>query len=173
MSAAPSNVVRYEVANGDFCAYLKGFWKRNLEWRHFGSSFKHLRSTNNVVFIEEDLDAARQPNTTFLRWSFGRTHKKQDLASAYTVQFIPDEQGTFMEWSFEGVTCHGVFKPEASVAILNFTLQESMVTITYRVLDANTMAVCIVDVDSEHTPTIQYGNMYRINPSKYDREPED
>lgn len=22
------------------------------------------------------------------------------------------------------------------------------------------MAVCIVDVDSEHTPTIQYGNMY-------------
>ncbi|CAH0476840.1 unnamed protein product [Peronospora belbahrii] len=78
-----------------------------------------------------------------------------------------------MEWSFEGVTCHGVFKPEASVAILNFCLQESMVTITYRVLDVNTMAVCIVDVDSEHTPTIQYGNMYRINPAKYEREPED
>eukprot|EP00644_Phytophthora_capsici_P017551 jgi/Phyca11/551420/estExt2_Genewise1Plus.C_PHYCAscaffold_420071 len=139
MSSPPTNVVRYDVPNGDFCAYLKGFWKRNLEWRHFGGSFKHLRSTNNVVLIEEDLDAAR----------------------------------TFMEWSFEGVTCHGVFKPEASVAILNFCLQESMVTITYRVLDANTMAVCIVDVDSEHTPTIQYGNMYRINPSKYEREPED
>jgi hypothetical protein len=78
----------------------------------------------------------------FLRWSFGRTHKQQDLASAYTVQFIPDEQGTFMEWSFEGVTCHGVFKPEASVAILNFCLQDSMVTITYRVLDAN--SACFV-----------------------------
>lgn len=52
-------------------------------------------------------------------------------------KFIPDEQGTFMEWSFEGVTCHGVFKPEASVAIFNFTLQESMVTITYRAVDAN------------------------------------
>ncbi|KUF96179.1 Thymidylate kinase [Phytophthora nicotianae] len=159
MSAAPANVVGYDVPNGDFCAYLKGFWKRNLEWRRFGASFKHLRSTNNIVFIEEDLDAARQPNTQFLRWSFGRTLKQQDLASAYTVQFIPDEQGTFMEWSFEGVTCHGVFKPEANVAILNFCLQESMVTITYRVLDANTMAVCIVDVDSEHTPTIQYGNI--------------
>ncbi|GMF09555.1 unnamed protein product [Phytophthora lilii] len=57
------------------------------------------------------------------------------------MQFIPDEQGTFMEWSFEGVTCHGVFKPEASVAILNFCLQESMVTITYRVLDANSELV--------------------------------
>ncbi|KAF4035815.1 hypothetical protein GN244_ATG12158 [Phytophthora infestans] len=160
VSAAPDNVVRYDVPNGDFCAYLKGFWKRNLEWRRFGASFKHLRSTNNIVFIEEDLDAAGQPNTQFLRWSFGRTLKQQDLSSAYTVQFIPDEQGTFMEWSFEGVTCHGVFKLEANVAILNFCLQESMVTITYRVLDANTMAVCIVDVDSEHTPTIQYGNMY-------------
>lgn len=56
-------------------------------------------------------------------------------------QFIPDEQGTFMEWSFEGVTCHGVFKPEASVAIFNFTLQESMVTITYRAVDANSCVV--------------------------------
>jgi hypothetical protein len=50
-------------------------------------------------------------------------------------QFIPDEEGTFMEWSFEGVTCHGVFKPESSVAIFNFCLQDSMVTITYRMLD--------------------------------------
>jgi hypothetical protein len=94
---------------------------------------------------------------------------------------------TTMGWVFEGVTCHGVFKPEASVAIFNFTLQESMVTITYRAVDANScvaappirckaitladscggcrrvscpaMAVCIVDVDSDHTPTIQYGNM--------------
>ncbi|KAF1321168.1 hypothetical protein FI667_g12035, partial [Globisporangium splendens] len=186
---AASNPVRYEIADGDFCGFLKGFWKRNLEWRHFGGSFKHLRSTNNVVFIEEDLDAAHQPNTQFLKWSFGRTHKKEDLVSAYTIQvgvdncgyssmatlsyhafvfaigyeqFIPDEQGTFMEWSFEGVTCHGVFKPESSVAIFNFCLQESMVTITYRILDANTMAVCIVDVDSEHTPTIQYGNIELI-----------
>ncbi|CEG38458.1 -like protein [Plasmopara halstedii] len=161
----------YAIPSGDICAYLKGFWKRNLEWRHFGSGFQHLRSTNSVVFIEEDADAARQPNTQFLRWSFGRTLKQQDLAVAYTVQFIPDEQGIFMEWSFEGVTCHGVFKPETNVAILNFCLRESVVTITYRVLDANTMAVCIVDVDSEHTPTVQYGNMYRINPSKYDRTP--
>ncbi|KAI9906328.1 hypothetical protein PsorP6_003429 [Peronosclerospora sorghi] len=54
------------------------------------------------------------------------------------MQFIPDQQGTYMEWSFEGVMCHGFFKPETSVAILNFCLQEAMVTITYRVLDANT-----------------------------------
>ncbi|RLN32572.1 hypothetical protein BBJ28_00012129 [Nothophytophthora sp. Chile5] len=174
MSAAPPNVVRYDVPGGDFCAYLKGFWKRNLEWRHFGGSFKHLRSTNNVVFIEEDLDAARQPNTQsvgscVVRFCGGRSegHTRSRIWPARTpsrfvaqlamailtqkgglsltndrdasivTQFIPDEQGTFMEWSFEGVTCHGVFKPESSVAIFNFCLQESMVTITYRILDAN------------------------------------
>ncbi|KAI9911235.1 hypothetical protein PsorP6_008893 [Peronosclerospora sorghi] len=138
-STSPTTAVRYDVPNGDFCSFLKGVWKRNLEWRSFGSSFQHLRSTNNIVCIEEDVDAARQPNTQFLRWSFGRTHKKQDLAKAYT--FIPDKQGTYMEWSFEGVMCHGFFKPEASVAILNFCLQEAMVTITYRVLDANSASL--------------------------------
>jgi hypothetical protein len=57
------------------------------------------------------------------------------------------------------------------------------------------MAVCIVDVDSEHAPTIQYGNMcvqparhaalsahtepldgfcrYRIDPTKYDNVMDD
>lgn len=25
-------------------------------------------------------------DTRFLKWSFGRTHKKQDLVSAYTIQ---------------------------------------------------------------------------------------
>lgn len=29
------------------------------------------------------------------------------------------------------------------------------------------MAVCIVDVDNDHTPTIQFGHMYRIDPEKY------
>ncbi|CAK5160331.1 unnamed protein product, partial [Aphanomyces euteiches] len=146
--------------DGDFSAYLVGTWKRTLEWRNFGSTFSHVRTTNNVVVIEEDTSAAKQPNTRFLKWSFGRGLRKNELTYAYTIQFIPDEQGTFMEWSFEGVTCHGLFKPESSVAIFNFCLQDSMVTITYRILDANTMAVCIVDVDSDHTPTIQYGNMY-------------
>lgn len=63
MTATSSSPVRYELPSGDFCGFLKGFWKRNLEWRHFGGSFKHLRATNNVVFIEEDRDAAHQPNT--------------------------------------------------------------------------------------------------------------
>lgn len=89
-----------------------------------------------------------------------------------------------MEWSFEGVKCHGVFTNVSNVATLNFCLPTAMVTITYRVLDRDStrwifyplfslmhlfiaMAVCIVDVDNDHTPTIQFGHMYRIDPEKY------
>lgn len=71
MAAAAENLTRYELPNGDFAGYLKGFWKRNLEWRHFGGSFKHVRATNNVVFIEEDLEAARQPDTQCVCWAIG------------------------------------------------------------------------------------------------------
>lgn len=35
------------------------------------------------------------------------------------------------------------------------------------------MAICIVDVDNHHSPTIQYGNMYRIDPTAYEKEPMD
>jgi hypothetical protein len=29
------------------------------------------------------------------------------------------------------------------------------------------MAVCIIEVDEKQVPTLQYGNMYRIDPSLY------
>ncbi|CCI48769.1 unnamed protein product [Albugo candida] len=161
------DATRYSIPSGDFAKYLIGHWKRNLDWRHFGGSFKHLRVTNNVVLIEEDDDAAAQPSTKFLRWSYGKTCKLQDLTAAYSIQFLPSDECTFMEWSFEGVKCHGVFTNVSNVATLNFCLPTAMVTITYRVLDRDTMAVCIVDVDNDHTPTIQFGHMYRIDPEKY------
>ena len=40
-------------------------------------------------------------------------------------------------------------------------------TITYRVLDADTMAVTIVEVDDEQAPSIQYGHMLRIDEALY------
>ena len=42
-------------------------------------------------------------------------------------------------------------------------MPKSSVTITYRIIDPDTMAVCIIEVDTKHTPTIQYGHMVRID----------
>lgn len=38
----------------DFYSYLQGCWKRNLQWREFGGSFRHMRSSNALVFVEAD-----------------------------------------------------------------------------------------------------------------------
>ena len=144
----------------NFCQYLVGSWKRNLEWRHFGGSFQHLRTSNTIVAIEEYKGiAAPDPGVQYLKWSFGKSLAKNCLRFGYVMKFIPDAQGMFMEWKYADNRCHGMFQPSSSVAILNFFLQSSTVTITYRVMGPDTMAVCIVEVDGRHTPTIQYGNM--------------
>lgn len=70
----------------DFAQYIVGAWKRNLEWRYFGGPFAFLRSTNNVVVVSEDTEAAKQPGTRFLKWAFGKSFQSQDLVTAYTIQ---------------------------------------------------------------------------------------
>ena len=35
----------------DFAEYLRGVWKRNLEWRHFGGSYEHVRTSSTVVAV--------------------------------------------------------------------------------------------------------------------------
>lgn len=32
----------------DFYSYLIGTWKRNLEWREFGGSYAHLKTSNTI-----------------------------------------------------------------------------------------------------------------------------
>ena len=52
--------------------------------------------------------------------------------------------------------CHGNFQSGSKVATLNFLMRTSTVTVTFRVMDADTLAICIVEVDAKHTPSIQY-----------------
>jgi hypothetical protein len=49
-------------------------------------------------------------------------------------------------------------------------MTNSTVTVTFRVMDADTLAVCIVEVDAKHTPSIQYGNMMRLHEPSYGAE---
>ena len=66
--------------------------------------------------------------------------------------------------------CYGNFQPGSKVATLNFLMTNSTVTVTFRVMDADTLAVCIVEVDAKHTPSIQYGNMMRLHEPSYGAE---
>jgi hypothetical protein len=74
---------------------------------------------------------------------------------------------TVVEWQYNGHACSGVYQPATAAAVFNFHLKSSTVVITYRLLSAHTMAVCIVELDEQHTPTVQLGNMLRIDPALY------
>ena len=58
--------------------------------------------------------------------------------------------------------CHGNFQSGSKVATLNFLMRTSTVTVTFRVMDADTLAICIVEVDAKHTPSIQYVLLYSV-----------
>jgi|TARA_B110000208_G_C11597009_1_gene368528 hypothetical protein len=159
---------QYVIPNGDLITYLQGTWKRSLEWRHFGGGYQHLRTSNTIISIEEhvqeegDIDESR-----LMKWCFGSSlgPEVNDMAFGYLMKFIPDTRGTFMDWEHSGVRCHGHFDPTTGVATLNFNLKDSTVTATYRLMDENTMAVALIEVGQTLVPTIQYGNMYRVNPT--------
>ena len=68
-----------------------------------------------------------------------------------------------MQWEYAGSPCSGTYQASTKVATLQLTMPKSSVTITYRIIDPDTMAVCIIEVDTKHTPTIQYGHMVRID----------
>jgi len=57
--------------------------------------------------------------------------------------------------------CHGWFLPHIAVATLNFRTPERSTTVTYRVVDEDTMAVSIVEVESQRS-VLQYGHMLRL-----------
>eukprot|EP01111_Echinosteliopsis_oligospora_P012926 TRINITY_DN450_c0_g1_i1.p1 TRINITY_DN450_c0_g1~~TRINITY_DN450_c0_g1_i1.p1 ORF type:complete len:224 (-),score=62.36 TRINITY_DN450_c0_g1_i1:8-679(-) len=163
-----SKPAKFKIPDNDFFTYLLGSWKRNLEWRELGGAFQHLRTSNTIVLIEE-YQKIEGDGTRHLKWSFGKTISKSELHFGYIMKFVnfPKNQETYLEWVYTGTVCHGKFMPASNVAILNFFQAHSTVLVVYRVVDADTMAVCIIEIDEKQSPTLQYGNMYRIDPSLY------
>jgi hypothetical protein len=132
------------------------------EWRIFGSNFPHLRTSNTVVKVEAYSSAAQEPNVRLLKWSFGKSLDADELRFGYVIRFAhePTSEQTRLDWQYGGESCQGVYNSVTRTAVLNFFLRTSTVTITYRVLDADSMACTIVEVDESSAPTIQYGHMY-------------
>ncbi|EFA84942.1 hypothetical protein PPL_01935 [Heterostelium album PN500] len=153
--------LRYQIPDNDFYSYLIGTWKRNLEWKEFGGLFPHIRTSNTVVMIEEYRGYDNDPSARHLKWSFGKSLEKSELRFGYSMKCVqaPKNTETYLEWTYIGTVCHGKYLPSTNVAVLNFFQPQSTVLVTYRVIDENTMSVCVVEVDKKQTPSIQYGNI--------------
>jgi hypothetical protein len=151
----------------DFYRYLQGYWKRNLQWREFGGGFRHLQSSNTLVRISaEDAGDPSALSLRSLRWSFG--NNLSDMVTAYVVRCTRGSSGDMhMEWDVDGQRCTGRFLAQPQLAILEFILGTTAIIVTYHIRGEHMMAVSIVEVDDAQMPTVQYGNMLRIDASKY------
>lgn len=172
---------------GDF---LSGVWKRNLEWRHYGVGFEFLRMTNSIVKIEKYRASSKDSNSIHLTWSFGESLREQ-LKFGYVMKITHSFDSNTktsnkngggynqnnnksnyllnLEWQYSGEQCTGYYHMKTSTLTLNFILKDSCVTFIYRVIDENTMSITCIEVDEDHTPTIQFGQMCRLNMKKYSK----
>ena len=76
-----------DVPAVDFFAYMDGIWKRNLEWRHFGKAYQHLRTSNTLIQINKH--AAKSDGRKFLTWSFGLDLKQTSMKFGYVMKLEP------------------------------------------------------------------------------------
>jgi len=157
----------FKLPGNDFMQYLTGAWKRNLEWREFGPSYRIFRTSNTLLLVSQE--PCNEAGTKCLRWNFSKSLDPNDIKFSYDIKFrsISGSKNLQLEWDFGGITCKGRFIHSANVASLDFILPTSTVLATYRVIDQDTMAVCIIELGDNETPNIQYGNMYRIDISLY------
>ena len=144
------------VAAGALADFLKGTWKRTLAWHGFGGDFACQRVTNSVIKISAVQDALAEPGTTFLRWTFGEGRGE----GSFTIQFLPSGTQCVLV-SQDGETDGGVYKAPLGLMTVRFAGDHSEATVTYRILDADTLAVCVVQADAEGNSTVQLGNMTR------------
>ncbi|KAG2382172.1 hypothetical protein C9374_005374 [Naegleria lovaniensis] len=161
-------------------------------YQHLSTSNTFLQFEENTkyesTYISESSAASsntQTPNNRYVRFSFGNS--PQDMKFAYEMIFQPlsssssstttnlqpnhrlsqsqqaQQEIQHFQWKYLGNICKGEFYPLNQVAILKVIMPTSFITTTYRILDESTMAVVIVEVDEKQQPTIQYGNMYRLN----------
>ena len=71
----------------DFFNHIDGTWKRNLEWRHFGLAYQHLRTSNTIVQVNKH--AAKSDGRKFLTWSFGLDLRPKSMKFGYVMTLEP------------------------------------------------------------------------------------
>eukprot|EP00656_Telonema_subtile_P000374 TRINITY_DN10171_c0_g1_i2.p1 TRINITY_DN10171_c0_g1~~TRINITY_DN10171_c0_g1_i2.p1 ORF type:complete len:146 (+),score=23.46 TRINITY_DN10171_c0_g1_i2:111-548(+) len=128
----------YHAEEG-FCGfdrYLVGAWKRTLQWREFGGSFAHLRTSNTIVVIDEHI--SKDAQTHCLKWSFGRSLDPTQQLFGFVMRISEMGGGDAeLEWQYKGTACHGRYHALTGLSVLTFCLRSSTVILHYRIVDAD------------------------------------
>mmetsp|Transcript_53191 Transcript_53191/g.65203 ORF Transcript_53191/g.65203 Transcript_53191/m.65203 type:complete len:191 (+) Transcript_53191:37-609(+) len=168
--------------------YLSGTWKRNLEWRHFGIGFDFIKMTNSIVKIEKYRASSKKkdPNSVYLTWNFGKNINEQNFGYVMKITNGNNVDQTtlndtdplntnktlgssvlLLQWQCSGESCSGYYHIKTNTLNLNFILKKHTITVLYRIIDENTMTLSCIEIDDDHTPVLQIGQMCRLNLKKY------
>ena len=71
-----------------------------------------------------------------------------------------------IEIYFDNHICEGKFYEKEKSFILNFSTSESVSNLTYRIIDQDSISVCLVEISSNNQ-SIQFGNFMRIKDLNY------
>eukprot|EP00754_Rhynchopus_humris_P006967 Rhum_TRINITY_DN13286_c3_g1::Rhum_TRINITY_DN13286_c3_g1_i1::g.58146::m.58146 len=155
----------------DIATYLVGTWKRCLEERDFGGAFQFKRNSN--VLIQIDAVGNGACGGQVVAWKLLRSLNRGDSAVMYSMEVTPkSDTEAALTYTYEGVPCVGRFINGANALVLTHTdtgTPCAVVTITYRLIDANTMALVIAECDaaSPQHSRILTGTMHRVDLSAY------
>lgn len=105
--------------------------------------FLEKKSYNTCTKIEEHTRVDAEPYTRYLRWSYGKSLAKQDLHFSYEMKVIanPQKKEVQLEWQYSGTLCKGMYYPHTQVCVMQFVLRNSIVTLTYRIMDDDSMHI--------------------------------
>eukprot|EP01060_Flectonema_neradi_P019450 TRINITY_DN26582_c0_g1_i1.p1 TRINITY_DN26582_c0_g1~~TRINITY_DN26582_c0_g1_i1.p1 ORF type:complete len:173 (+),score=30.53 TRINITY_DN26582_c0_g1_i1:71-589(+) len=168
VSDAPPSTVTF-AAPLDVAGYFVGTWKRCMEERDFGGCYQFRRTNNLIIFItaEEDSD----PEKRTITWSIAKTPNKEDSRVMYSMNISEkNKREASITYSYEGMPCDGKFVIGPNAMILNHVENEdytAVVTLTYRIIDDNNVALSVAECDSKGPSRILTGMMHRIDLSSY------
>mmetsp|Transcript_38853 Transcript_38853/g.97908 ORF Transcript_38853/g.97908 Transcript_38853/m.97908 type:complete len:237 (+) Transcript_38853:329-1039(+) len=161
---------RFELDEGGICNYLSGVWKRSVEWRDFGQNYGFIKCTNTFIHMDKYQHPMRtDPGIRHMKWNFAGSIHRKDILYSYIIKFAykPHTRDEVLEWKYSGQDCTGIYNASSSSLVTNYFLERSTMTVTYYIMDKDSMAVCCTEVDNLKRPTVQFGNMFRLNLELY------
>eukprot|EP01059_Diplonema_ambulator_P014767 TRINITY_DN25744_c0_g1_i1.p1 TRINITY_DN25744_c0_g1~~TRINITY_DN25744_c0_g1_i1.p1 ORF type:complete len:184 (+),score=32.71 TRINITY_DN25744_c0_g1_i1:33-554(+) len=165
--APPSTVVFTKPL--DVVQYLKGTWKRCMEEKDFGGCFQFRRTNNIVIVISAEV--SEDAGVEVLRWDIAHPGKKDELTHMYnmTIKTITDKEAA-ISYTYQDMPCQGRFISGPNALLLTHIDSAqctAVVSITYRILDDNTMAVVVAECDSKGPSRLLTGIMHRVEIADY------
>ena len=142
-----------------------------MEERDFGGAFQFRRNSNlviSVVEVEAEVGGNRR-----LRWSVVPAGQLSEAREMYTMELEPISTTEMrVTYSYDGQLCEGRFILGPNVLLLTHIEpsdagSSAVVSLTYRIVDSDTMALVVAECDTVGPSRLLTGSMQRVDLTRY------